>query len=87
MFRLAHEFLFSKKSVFWRDAKHIMILVILGLTLIDICIYTGMVEGGIDTVRWSRPLRPLLIVNIPEGKDQLLPIREPESERQHSTLN
>ena len=67
MFRLAHEFLFSKKSVFWRDAKHIMLLVILGLTLIDICIYTGMVEGGVDTVRWSRPLRPLLIVNIPEG--------------------
>ena len=81
MFRLAHEFLFSKKSVFWRDAKHIMILVILGLTLIDICIYTGMVEGGIDTVRWSRPLRPLLIVNIPEGEDQLLPIQEPQGVR------
>ena len=81
MFRLAHEFLFSKKSVFWRDAKHIMILVILGLTLIDICIYTGMVEGGIDTVRWSRPLRPLLIVNIPEGEEsehQPLPIQESE---------
>ena len=79
MFRLAHEFLFSKKSVFWRDAKHIMILVILGLTLIDICIYTGMVEGGIDTVRWSRPLRPLLIVNIPEGDHQLvIPILEAE---------
>ena len=78
MFRLAYEFLFSKKSVFWRDAKHIMILVILGLTLIDICIYTGMVEGGIDSVRWSRPLRPLLIVNIPEGERQLLPIQEPE---------
>ena len=44
MFRLAHEFLFSKKSVFWRDAKHIMILVILGLTFIDICIYTNKIK-------------------------------------------
>ena len=67
MFRLAHEFLFSKKSLFWKDAKHIMITIILGLTLIDICIYTGLVESGISTVRWSRVLRPLLIVNIPEG--------------------
>ena len=68
MFRLAHEFLFSKKAVFWRDAKHIVLLVILSLMLIDICIYTGMVEGGVNSVRWSRPLRPLLIVNIPEGE-------------------
>jgi len=68
MFRLAHEFLFSKKSMFWKDAKHIMILVILALTLIDICIYTGLVESSISTVRWSRLLRPLLIVNIPEGR-------------------
>ena len=68
MFRLAHEFLFSKKSLFWKDAKHIMIIIILALTLIDICIYTGLVESGVSTVRWSRILRPLLIVNIPEGK-------------------
>eukprot|EP00092_Neocalanus_flemingeri_P012682 GFUD01013666.1.p1 GENE.GFUD01013666.1~~GFUD01013666.1.p1 ORF type:complete len:812 (-),score=155.83 GFUD01013666.1:49-2484(-) len=68
MFRLAHEFLFSKKSMFWTDAKHIMIIIILALTLIDICIYTGLVESNISTVRWSRPLRPLLIVNIPEGR-------------------
>jgi len=68
MFRLAHEFLFSKKSLFWKDAKHIMIIIILALTLIDICIYTGLTESGINTVRWSRILRPLLIVNIPEGR-------------------
>ena len=68
MFRLAHEYLFSKKSQFWRDAKHIMLLAILGLTILDIIIYTGLVESGVETVRWSRILRPLLIVNIPEGK-------------------
>ena len=68
MFRLSHEFLFSKKSLFWKDAKHIMIIIILALTLIDICIYTGLIESGISTVRWSRILRPLLIVNVPEGK-------------------
>jgi len=68
LFRLAHEYLFSKKKVFWKDAKHIMIIVILSLTVIDICIYTGLIESGIHSIRWSRPLRPLLIVNIPEGR-------------------
>lgn len=68
MFRLAHEFLFSKKTHFWRDAKHVMIITILGLTLVDICIYTGLYESDIQSVRWSRCLRPLLIVNIPEGR-------------------
>ena len=54
--------------MFWRDAKHIMLLIILGLTVIDICIYTSLKESGVHTVRWSRPLRSLLIVNIPEGE-------------------
>merc|ERR1711892_262050 len=68
MFRLAHEFLFSKKSEFWKDTKHVMVLVILILTLLDICIYTGLVESNIESVRWSRSFRPLLIINIPEGR-------------------
>ena len=69
LFRLAHEYLFSQRKVFWRDAKHLMVLTILTLTVIDICIFTGLAETGIQSVRWSRPLRPLLIVNIPEGTD------------------
>ena len=67
LFRLAHEYLFSQRKVFWRDAKHLMVLTILTLTVLDICIFTGLAETGIQSVRWSRPLRPLLIVNIPEG--------------------
>jgi len=68
LFRLAHEYVFSKRKVFWKDAKHIVLLIILSLTVIDICIYTGMVESGMHTVRWSRVLRPLLIVNVPDGQ-------------------
>jgi len=68
MFRLAHEFLFSKKTHFWRDEKHLMIICIVCLTLVDICIYTGLYESNITSIRWSRCLRPLLIVNIPEGR-------------------
>ena len=67
LFRLAHEYLFSQRKVFWRDAKHLMVLTILTLTVLDICIFTGLAETGIQSIRWSRPLRPLLIVNIPEG--------------------
>lgn len=68
LFRLAQEFLFSVRGQFWRDAKHLTLLTILLLTFIDIAIYTGLEESGISSVRWSRPLRPLLLVNIPEGR-------------------
>ena len=69
LFRLAHEFLFSQRRMFWRDAKHLMVIAILALTVLDICVYTGLAETGVQSVRWSRPLRPLLIVNIPEGEN------------------
>jgi len=68
LFRLAQEFLFSIKGQFWRDAKHVVQVVVLLLMFIDIAIYTGLYESDISSVRWSRPLRPLLLVNIPEGR-------------------
>lgn len=68
LFRLGHEYLFSKKEGFWKDGKHIMTLVIIILTVVDICIYTGLTDSGLFAVRLSRPLRPFIIVNIPEGR-------------------
>merc|ERR1719341_386133 len=68
LFRLAQEFLFSVKGAFWRDAKHVVQLTVLVLMFLDIAIYTGLYESDVSSVRWSRPLRPLLIVNIPEGR-------------------
>ncbi len=36
---------------------------------VDIVAYTAQAESGdVDAVRWSRPLRPLLAVNLPESR-------------------
>ena len=66
-----------------RDAKHVVQLTVLVLMFLDIAIFTGLYESDVSSVRfgdlcnlffnddparWSRPLRPLLLVNIPEGR-------------------
>lgn len=70
--RLMHELMLcSSAKVFWKDTKHVTFAVILGLTILDITIYTIMRETGHhpeNAVRWSRPLRPFLIVNFPEAR-------------------
>ena len=73
IFRFCHELLFTEFKTFWKDTKHIMYASILILTAIDILTYTIIVETTGDqnnsaAVRWTRPLRPFLIVNFPESR-------------------
>merc|ERR1719193_621431 len=68
LFRLGHEYLFSKKNIFWKDGKHIVLLTIIFLSVIDICICTGLDEYGKPYIRLTRVLRPFVIVNMPEGR-------------------
>ena len=73
IFRFCHELLFTDFKTFWKDTKHIMYASILLLTAIDILTYTIIVEVTGDqnhpaAVRWTRPLRPFLIVNFPESR-------------------
>lgn len=66
LFRFLHETLFIESKAFWRDTKHIALAVILGLVVLDVISCTIMHELGLDYVRWSRPLRPFIIINYPE---------------------
>ena len=73
IFRFCHELLFTDFKIFWKDTKHIMYASILILTAIDILTYTIIVETTGDenhaaAIRWTRPLRPFLIVNFPESR-------------------
>lgn len=43
-------------------------LCLLQLTLIDMIIYGALAASGHSAVRWSRVLRPLLLVNVTEGR-------------------
>ena len=70
MGRLFHELMVCLNAkIFWKDAKHVTNAGILLLTIIDICIYVGMTEAGSDkAIRFSRPLRPFLLVNFTEAR-------------------
>ncbi|XP_012942639.1 two pore calcium channel protein 1 [Aplysia californica] len=69
-FRILHAMFFQYSRVFFKDAKNIIVMVSIVLTLIDMICYIIWQNMSPDThpVRWSRPLRPLFIVNFPDGK-------------------
>lgn len=66
MFRVTHISIFTPLTRFWSDTKNILLLVLTGITFLDMVIYIGLTESGYYSVRWSRALRPLFAVNFPE---------------------
>ncbi|KAJ8366124.1 hypothetical protein SKAU_G00149550 [Synaphobranchus kaupii] len=66
--RLLHFGRVIPRNRFWKDAKNICIILIIFLTLMDMIIFGSMKAAGYYGVRWSRVLRPLLLVNITEGR-------------------
>lgn len=66
--RLFHFGRVVPRDSFWKDAKNICIIVIISLTLLDMVIFGSLKAAGYYGVRWSRVLRPLLLVNITEGR-------------------
>ncbi|XP_028316526.1 two pore segment channel 3 isoform X1 [Gouania willdenowi] len=67
-FRLTHYAKVIPREKFWKDPKNICIIVILMLTLLDMIIYGALKASDQYGVRWSRVLRPLLLVNVTEGR-------------------
>ncbi|XP_069116582.1 uncharacterized protein [Argopecten irradians] len=70
LFRFCHAAYFTKPEIFWRDTKNILIIVSIILTFIDIIGYIIWKNVAPDqtAIRWSRPLRPLFIINFSDGK-------------------
>ncbi|KAL8589847.1 hypothetical protein ACOMHN_020850 [Nucella lapillus] len=70
MFRKMHVFHFQDWKLFFRDTKNYMVVGTIFLTVIDIFSYIVWVNVAPDSnpVRWSRPLRPLFIINFSDGK-------------------
>uniref|UniRef100_M4AG13 Two pore segment channel 3 n=1 Tax=Xiphophorus maculatus TaxID=8083 RepID=M4AG13_XIPMA len=63
--RLVHYAKVIPREKFWKDPKNICIIV---LTLIDMIIYGALKAANLYSVRWSRVLRPLLLINVTEGR-------------------
>lgn len=68
--RFIHSAYFSLANIFWRDTKNIMVIGIITLTIIDMICYVIWINKAPDShpVRWSRPLRSLLIINFSDGR-------------------
>ncbi|KFM81737.1 Two pore calcium channel protein 1, partial [Stegodyphus mimosarum] len=70
LFRLLHCASFLPPETFIRDKKHILVLAAILLTAVDMACYIGLVNTGYEkfAYRWSRPLRPIFMVNFSENK-------------------
>lgn len=66
--RLVHYAKVIPRDKFWKDPKNICIIVIIVLSLVDMIIYGALKATNCYAVRWSRVLRPLLLVNVTEGR-------------------
>ncbi|XP_013398841.1 two pore calcium channel protein 1 [Lingula anatina] len=69
IFRFFHGKHFAKPG-FWKDTKHVVVLVTIILTCLDMIIYIFWINLApyAHPVRWSRALRPLYMINFAEGR-------------------
>lgn len=70
IFRVFHSAHFQNKTAFWKDSKNIVATLAIGLAFVDlVCYYVWYYAlPDADPIRWSRCLRPLFIVNFPQGR-------------------
>ncbi|XP_018120624.1 two pore calcium channel protein 1 isoform X1 [Xenopus laevis] len=66
--RLVHFSKVTPLSIFWKDTKNICVMVTIGLNLIDLIIYGALSIAEIQSVRWSRVLRPIYLINFAESR-------------------
>lgn len=66
--RLVHFSKVTPRSVFWKDTKNICVMVTIFLNLIDLIIYGSLLIAHIPSVRWSRVLRTIYLVNFAESR-------------------
>nr|XP_006116320.1 two pore calcium channel protein 1-like [Pelodiscus sinensis] len=65
--RLVHFAKVTPRNVFWKDTKNICIVIAILGTLIDLIIYGALKISNINSVRWSRVLRPVFLINFAES--------------------
>ncbi|XP_027549220.1 two pore calcium channel protein 2-like isoform X2 [Neopelma chrysocephalum] len=66
--RLAHFATVTLHSVFWKDTKNICIMVAILLSLTDLAIYGVLRVYGVRSIRWSRIVRPIFLINFAESR-------------------
>ncbi|KAF2987789.1 hypothetical protein EK904_015202, partial [Melospiza melodia maxima] len=66
--RLTHFAKVTLHNVFWKDTKNICIMVAILLSLTDLGIYGVLRLYGVRSIRWSRIVRPIFLINFAESR-------------------
>uniref|UniRef100_A0A670KKL8 Ion transport domain-containing protein n=1 Tax=Podarcis muralis TaxID=64176 RepID=A0A670KKL8_PODMU len=66
--RLFHFAQVTPRDVFWKDTKNICIMITILMTLIDLIVFGALRISSLRGVRWSRPLRPIFLINFAESR-------------------
>ncbi|KAF1483968.1 Two pore calcium channel protein 2, partial [Eudyptula minor novaehollandiae] len=66
--RLTHFAKVTLRNVFWKDTKNICIMVAILLSLTDLAIYGVLRIYNVRSVRWSRIVRPIFLINFAESR-------------------
>ncbi|KAM6270766.1 two pore channel protein 2-like isoform 2-T2 [Spheniscus humboldti] len=66
--RLTHFAKVTLRNVFWKDTKNICIMVAILLSLTDLAIYGVLRMYNVRSVRWSRIVRPIFLINFAESR-------------------
>ncbi|NXR06992.1 TPC2 protein, partial [Semnornis frantzii] len=66
--RLTHFAKVTHRSVFWKDTKNICIMAAVLLSLTDLAIYGVLRIYNVKSIRWSRIVRPIFLINFAESR-------------------
>ncbi|XP_041273127.1 mitotic checkpoint serine/threonine-protein kinase BUB1 [Onychostruthus taczanowskii] len=66
--RLTHFAKVTLHNVFWKDTKNICIMVAILLSLADLAIYGVLRLYEVRSIRWSRIVRPIFLINFAESR-------------------
>ncbi|XP_069462951.1 two pore calcium channel protein 1-like [Ambystoma mexicanum] len=66
--RLVHFANVIPRNIFWKDTKNICVMVAIMLNLIDLIIYGALRVAAVESIRWSRVLRPIYLINFAESR-------------------
>ncbi|XP_030051782.1 two pore calcium channel protein 1 isoform X2 [Microcaecilia unicolor] len=66
--RLTHYGKVTPRDVFWKDTKNICVMATIVINFLDLIIYGALKMADIHSIRWSRVLRPIYLINFAESR-------------------
>ncbi|NWI09124.1 TPC2 protein, partial [Crypturellus soui] len=66
--RLMHFAKVTPRNIFWKDTKNICVMVAILMSLTDLAVFGALRIYNVRSVRWSRIVRPIFLINFAESR-------------------